>query len=297
MSANFKLEALDASFGAVVTGLDVERLGEEDWAALYLAWLRHALLVFPGLHLTPDQQLAFAERFGPLEGSFNPLEDGRFPITNIKPDGTLLDAGGDTARADMLRGNYDWHSDKTYWPLHSKGALFVAEVVPQAGGETGFADMRAAYDSLDPSERARLDGLTVHHSIRHAQTRRGYAVIEDEGFAPEVWPGPLRPLVKIHPETGRKSLLIGRHCHSVSGMGEAESERFLDDLLEAACQPPRVYFHAWKPGDAVLWDNRCLLHCVKPWDIAVHPRRMWHTPIVGDPATEMALALEEPASA
>jgi alpha-ketoglutarate-dependent taurine dioxygenase len=100
---------------------------------------------------------------------------------------------------------------------------------------------------------------------------------------------PLRPLVKTHPETGRKSLLIGRHAHAIPGLDPVESERFLQELIDFACQPPRVYHHDWAPGDAVLWDNRCLLHQATPWDMT-QKRIMWHSRIAGDPASETALA-------
>ena len=100
---------------------------------------------------------------------------------------------------------------------------------------------------------------------------------------------PRRPLVKTHPETGRKSLLIGRHAHNIPGMAKDESEHFLQELVAFACQPPRVYHHDWTPGDAVVWDNRCLLHQATPWDMT-QPRVMWHSRIAGDPRSESALA-------
>ena len=99
---------------------------------------------------------------------------------------------------------------------------------------------------------------------------------------------PLRPLVKIHPATGRPSLLIGRHAHAIPGMDAEESKKFLDDLLEFACQPPRTYQHQWKPGDIVVWDNRCLMHRARPYDHHSQPRVMRHVRIAGDPVSELA---------
>src|SRR5438067_1231041 len=100
---------------------------------------------------------------------------------------------------------------------------------------------------------------------------------------------PLRPLVKTHPETGRKSLLIGRHAHAIPSLGDAESERLLQALIDFACRPPRVHHHSWTAGDVVVWDNRCLLHRATPWDMT-QPRVMWHSRIAGDPVAEAALA-------
>lgn len=285
MAQGFQLEEIDATFGAVVTDFDLDSADAQTWDELYKAWLHYALLVFPGIHLSPEQHVELARRFGPLEGE-------RFPITNIKKDGSLLRLPEDQARFDMILGNYDWHSDTTYRDVQGKATVFTAEIVPPSGGETGWADMRAAYDSLDDAMRAKVDGLTAHHSIRHSQANRGYQIVDDEDFSPDAWPGPVRPLVKEHPETGRKSLLIGRHAHSTSGMSDNESRALLDELEAFACQPPRVYFHAWQAGDAVLWDNRCLLHCGKPWEVATYPRKMWHMPIAGDPGTEGALKTE-----
>jgi alpha-ketoglutarate-dependent taurine dioxygenase len=98
----------------------------------------------------------------------------------------------------------------------------------------------------------------------------------------------LRPLVKVHPETGRKSLVIGRHAHNIPDMDKNESERLLQELVDFACRPPRVYHHQWRSGDAVIWDNRCLLHQATPWDMR-EPRIMWHSRIAGDPVSEAAL--------
>jgi alpha-ketoglutarate-dependent taurine dioxygenase len=184
----------------------------------------------------------------------------------------------------MLRGNYDWHADGTYSPLQAKGAVYSAQVVPSVGGQTGWTDMRASYDALNDSVRERIETLSAHHSIHYAQARRGFSH-DDRNYAVGEALETLRPLVKVHPETGRKSLLIGRHAHAIPGLSEADSEAFLDEITAFACRPPRTYFQDWRPGDLVVWDNRCLMHCVKPWDMA-EPRIMWHTGLSGDPASE-----------
>jgi alpha-ketoglutarate-dependent taurine dioxygenase len=285
-SAPFRLEPLPAAFGAVVTDLALADLDAAQFAALYAAWLDHALLIFPGQHLTRAQQVAFARRFGPLEFDIA-------PISNVRPDGSLRpDDGPDGQAADdvvkILKGNMGWHQDSTYMPVQAKGAVFTCEVAPSAGGETGFADMAAAWDALPPAAQARLEGLSAYHSLAYSQGKLGHAHKPGSaysGYRMTVAEPPLRPLVKTHPETGRKSLAIGRHAHAIPGLGEAESEALLAELVEAACQPPRVWQHAWTPGDAILWDNRCLLHRALPWDMA-EPRVMWHSRIAGDTATE-----------
>jgi alpha-ketoglutarate-dependent taurine dioxygenase len=171
--------------------------------------------------------------------------------------------------------------------------VFSAEVVPTIGGQTGFADMRAAYDALDDACKERVEQLQAHHSLHYSQSKLGHetkkkADGEYSGYGLHDGPVPLRPLVKTHPETGRKSLLIGRHAHAIPGMAPAESEQFLRELIDFACQRPRTYHHEWSAGDAVLWDNRCLLHQATPWDMT-QKRIMWHSRIAGDPASETAL--------
>ncbi|HSG92042.1 MAG TPA: TauD/TfdA family dioxygenase [Pseudomonadales bacterium] len=289
-TAALRIEPLDACFGASVTGLSLASLDEATFAELHAAWLEYALLIFPGQGLERAQQDAFARRFGALEFTAAPL-------SNVRADGSLRPDDGSDDVVKILRGNMGWHCDSTYMPVQAKGAVFTAQVVPSAGGETGFADMRAAFDALDESMKARLEGLSAYHSLAWSQAKVGHAQkagssYSGYGFGQDPQ---LRPLVKVHPETGRRSLLIGRHAHAVTGLSASESEELLDGLLEFACQAPRVVHHHWSPGDALLWDNRCLLHRATPWDMS-EPRVMHHTRIAGDPASESAqTTIEAPA--
>jgi alpha-ketoglutarate-dependent taurine dioxygenase len=282
----FDITPLDATFGAVVTGVKLAELDDAGWRELHAAWLEYALLVFPGQHLMRAQQIAFARRFGPLEFEMA-------AISNVRADGSLRVETDNDDMMKILKGNMGWHADSTYMPVQAKGAVFSAEVVPTVGGQTGFADMRAAYDALDEGLKTRVETLQARHSLHYSQSKLGHqtkkADGEYSGYGLHDGPVPLRPLVKVHPDTGRKSLLIGRHAHAIPGMAPAESERFLQELIDFACQPPRIYHHDWAPGDAVLWDNRCLLHQATPWDMT-QQRIMWHSRIAGDPASETALA-------
>lgn len=212
-------------------------------------------------------------------------------MTNIRQDGTLRSDPA-SPLTKSLAGNERWHHDSTYMPVQAKGAVFTAEVVPARGGETGFADMRAAYDALDEPTRVTIAGLCAHHSRRYSMERAGHHVSPDDAgryqlYGYDVDEPPLRPLVKVHPVTGRRALYIGRHAYGIPGLAPEESEKLLAELLEFACQPPRTYRHSWRPGDVVIWDNRCVLHRARPWNHA-EPRVMHHTRIAGDPATEAA---------
>jgi alpha-ketoglutarate-dependent taurine dioxygenase len=285
MARPFDLEPLEASFGAVVRGVRVASLDDATWSELYAAWLDHALLIFPGQHLSRAEQIAFAKRFGPLEFEMA-------AISNVKADGTVRLERDDDDVVKVLKGNMGWHHDSTYMPVQAKGAVFSAEVVPSAGGRTGWADMRAAYDALDEALRQKVETLSAYHSLYYSQSKLGHQPRQESaysGYGFHDGPVPLRPLVKTHPETGRKSLLIGRHAHNIPGLDKDESERLLEKLVSFACQPPRIYHHDWSPGDAVVWDNRCLLHQATPWDMR-EPRVMWHSRIAGDPVSEAAMA-------
>jgi alpha-ketoglutarate-dependent taurine dioxygenase len=281
-----EITPLDASFGAVVRNVRLAALSDEEWSAIYRAWLEHALLIFPEQFLSKEEQVAFATRFGALEFA-------NAAITNIKPDGSLLaeDDTGDIMK--VLRGNMHWHADSTYMPVQAKGAVFSAEIVPDEGGETGWADMRAAYDALDGATRERIENLSAYHSLLYSQGKLGYLPSKTDGkfngYGYHDGPVPLRPLVKVHPETGRRSLLVGRHAHAIPGMDAAESEALLEGLIDFACQAPRVYHHRWAPGETVVWDNRCLLHRAMPWNMSQR-RLMWHNRIAGDPVSEAAVA-------
>ncbi|HLI81546.1 MAG TPA: TauD/TfdA family dioxygenase [Candidatus Binataceae bacterium] len=282
MAQSFDIKPLDATFGAIVTGVKLASLDEPTWQDLHRTWLKYALLIFPDQHLTRDEQIAFAKRFGPLE-----FELG--PISNVKADGTLYAPESDALK--VLKGNMGWHCDSTYMPVQAKGAVFSALIVPESGGETGWADMRAAYDALGDALRTKVEGLAAYHSLWYSQAKLGHTPkrgSEYSGYGFHDGPVPLRPLVKTHPETGRKSLVIGRHAHNIPGMAESDSERFLQELVDFACQPPRTYHHTWAAGEAVVWDNRCLMHRAMPWDMNV-PRVMWHSRIAGNPASESAL--------
>ncbi|KAI9022098.1 S-2,4-dichlorophenoxypropionate/alpha-ketoglutarate dioxygenase [Hyaloraphidium curvatum] len=278
-----------ACFGARITGVKLASLSDDEWKQIERAFHDHGVLVFPGQHVTPEQQAAFGRRFGRIEE----LHKGAMavPISNRKADGSLV--GPEEHARLTLIGNEGWHSDSTYMPVSAKASCLCAHVVPPNGGTTEFADMRAALDALDADTRKRISNMVAYHSLFYSQAKVGQKV--GPGFAYGFYEGPqpLRPLVKRHPVTGRESLFIGRHAYGIPGLPEKESESLLEGLVQFACQAPRTYEHRWAPGDVVIWDNRCMLHRARPYDYDGHERTLYHVRIAGEPATEAAVNFAE----
>lgn len=283
--SDLRVDPSGATLGAVVTGVDLAELDDAVWSKIESAFHDYAVLVFPGQHLTRKAQVAFSRRFGYIE-HLAPGSD-YVTISNRLPDGSLREDEDHVMQ--ILRGNEGWHTDSSYMPLSAKASILSAHVVPSSGGETEWADMRAAYEALDEETRDRVTQLSAHHSLYYSQARIGHTDVSRGGYGFHDGAPPLRPLVKIHPVTGRPSLYIGRHAYGIPGLTPEESEHFLDELVAFACRPPRVYGHSWRRSDIAIWDNRCVLHRARPWNHA-EPRVMVHTRIAGDPATELAPA-------
>ena len=282
--SDFRVEPLDATFGATVTNIDLAGLDDQTFEILYQVWLEYGLLIFPDQQLGKEDQVKFSERFGELE----------FPmdvVSNLKSDGTPRDDPDDDV-VKILNGNEGWHCDSTYMPIQSKCAIFSVQVMPSRDGGTAWADMRAAYEALTDEMKENIAPLKAYHSIRHSQAKIGYSYRDDEdhgdydSYGMDIEP-PLRPLVKIHPETGRTTLMVGRHAFGVPGLTPEQSERLLAELTEVAVQAPRIYEHVWKVGDTAVWDNRALMHRACPYD-RKEPRVICNCRILGDAKTEYA---------
>lgn len=289
MTINFT--PIDATLGAVITNVDLANLTDDDWNGIHAAFLEYALLVFPGQKLDEQAQGAFALRFGNIEQLSPDQRGGTIDFTNKKEDGAM--ATPDEERYKLMKGNEGWHTDSTYMPVSSKAAMLYALVVPAEGGETEYADMRAAWDALDEQTQAKLEKLSAYHSLYYSQEQAGFKHRTDQMYGFHDKGAPLRPIIKTHPETGRKSIFTGRHAHNIPGMSPEESKALLDKLMADACQPPRVYRHSWKVGDLVAWDNRCLMHRACPFDMS-QPRLLRASRISGEPETELAPTVADP---
>jgi alpha-ketoglutarate-dependent taurine dioxygenase len=286
-----RVEPMDATLGARVHDVSLASLPDSGWAAVHAAFLEYAVLVFPGQDLTADQQASFGLRFGEPEGRAYAYVDTRterggrprvvnrvVELSNVDADDRVI-SDPRHPQVEFLAGNDVWHTDSSYKATSAKASILRCVESPACGGETAFADMRAAMSELTASERDQLSGLRAWHSLEYSQAVRGVA-----GTAPAADPttmeGAYHALVRRHPETGRESLFIGRHACAIDGMELTAAQALLADLLERACRPPRVFAHKWSPGDVVVWDNRCVLHRVQAWDLEER-RVMWHFRIGG----------------
>ncbi|MBV9521529.1 MAG: TauD/TfdA family dioxygenase, partial [Alphaproteobacteria bacterium] len=260
------IRALHPDFAAEIAGIDLRQsLASETVVELVAAIDRYAVLVFPGQDIVDEQQLAFGSCFGPLESAtFIHLKDrdhrrrhGQINyVSNLDPEGRRLPPD-DRVRMYQL-ANRLWHTDSSFKKIAGRYSLLHARIVPPEGGETEFADLRAAYDALPDWMKAKLAGLAAPHSLLHSNRRLGLPDFSAEEQA--AMPPALRPVVHRHPGSGRMTLYLASHAMHIAGWPVPEGRVLLNDLIELATQPTFVYRHVWRRGDLVMWDNRCTMH-------------------------------------
>jgi alpha-ketoglutarate-dependent 2,4-dichlorophenoxyacetate dioxygenase len=280
-----------------VAGADLtKKLSREEVAAIDAGMDKYAVLVFHDQNIDDDQQIAFSSNFGTIEKAVGSNiikpEERRLrlelaDISNIGKDNQLL--ARDDRRRMFNLGNRLWHSDSSFRSTPAKYSLLSGRSIPSAGGNTEFADMRAAYDALDPDTKAEIEDLICEHSLLYSRGTLGFTE-----FTPEerVTFTPVRQrLVRIHPVTGRKSLFLSSHAGTIVGWPMPEARSFLRDLIEHATQRQFVYAHQWRVHDLIMWDNRQTMHRVRPYRDTKEPRDMRRTTIAGDgPTAEQAAA-------
>ncbi len=277
-------------FVGEVSGIDISKpLSPDEVAAIDEGMIRYAVLVFHDQKLTDDQQMAFTLNFGTLEdargGNITKPEDRRLQVgmndvSNLGKDGHPLERD---SRVQLFNlGNMLWHSDSSFRAVPAKYSLLSARLVNPVGGNTEYADMRAAYDALDAQTKAQIDELICEHSLMYSRGSLGlvdYSEEEKAMFRPvRQW------LVRTHPVTGHKSLYLSSHAGAILNMPTPEARILLRDLNEHATQPQFVYVHRWQPWDFVMWDNRRTMHRVRRYDQS-RPRDMRRTTLAGDAPT------------
>jgi alpha-ketoglutarate-dependent 2,4-dichlorophenoxyacetate dioxygenase len=273
-----------------VDGIDMRTpLTAKEVAAIHAGMDRYAVLVFHGQDITDDQQLAFSQSLGEIELTLNTglraAHEYRLPPTFA--DVSNLDQHNrPMARDDRRRlfslGNRLWHSDSSFKTVPAKYSLLHARKIPSKGGNTEFADMRAAWDALDDETKAQCEGLVCKHSQMYSRQLIGFFELSDEER--ERFKPVYQTLVRTHPVTGRRSLYLSAHAGAIVGWPIPEARAFLRDLNEHATQRQFVYSHQWAVGDLVMWDNRQTMHRGRPFP-AEEPRDVRRTTLAGDGPT------------
>lgn len=259
-------------FAAEASGLDITRpLSPEQAAAIEAAMDRFGVLVFRGQRFDDEAQLAFSRNFGGLEEATGDINWGQArriasahvnDISNLGNDNEVL--ARDSRRRLFSLGNRLWHSDSSFKEVPAKYSLLSARLIPTAGGNTEFADMRAAYDALDDETKAECEGLVCEHSQLYSRSMLGFDDFTEDDrrrFKPV-----LQRLVRRHPSTGRKSLYLASHAGAIIGWPVPEARALLRDLIEHATDRAFVHAHEWRQWDLVMWDNRATMHRARPFD-------------------------------
>lgn len=281
-ASHFTIVPFNASLGAEVVGLDLSRpLSSEDFRRIHRAHLDHHVLVFREQRITPAQQVDFSRRFGKLQ--IHVLHQFQLPghpevliVSNIKENGKPVGLGD---------AGHFWHSDLSYKELPSLGSLLHAQELPTEGGDTLFANMHLAWDTLAPDLQRAVEGLKAEHSYlakyAELQSRSPWRPNLTEEQIAQVKPV-AHPVARTHPETGRKALFVSEHFTTrIVGLPEDESHELLNRLFAHSVKPDHIYRHRWQPHDLVFWDNRSVMHLAAgcPDD---QRRKLYRTTIEGD---------------
>lgn len=257
VTQTIKVEPTHPAVGARVTGVDLLRPIEPEVAdELRAAFSRHAVLCVPGQTIEPENQVDFASVFGPVDDDNRQMDDpnetqsrrGVMYVSNIREDGKLIGVLPD--------GEMHFHSDGMHRDKPYRATTLYAIKVPSQGGNTMFSSQAAAFEALPADMQQRLDGLQARHVFNYNKTTRAEmrTNLDETAFA-------IHPLVRTHPDSGRKSLYLSRlMTHSIIGLDDAEGEELLLELIDHCEKPEFVYSHKWTPNDLVIWDNRCVNH-------------------------------------
>jgi len=270
---------LHPHFAAEVSPVDLRRVHHaETLAAIRGGMDEYAVLVFREQPFTDTEQLDFAQR---LDGvlhtklGISALQKNRLGNEALG-DISNLDENGEIMKSDNRRrmyglGNRLWHTDASFQDPAGRYSMLSAKVVPPVDADTEYADMRAAYDALPEEEKARLEGLRVHHSIAYSRQTLGFEFSESEQDALK---GAIHPLVRTIPRSKRRSLYVASHASRIIDWPVPEGRLLLRDLIEHATRPEFVYRHQWHVGDLVIWDNRATMHRARAFDDAKHRREL-----------------------
>ena len=292
------VHAVTPDFVAEVGDVALNRpLAPDDLAAIRAAFTKYAILIFPDQEFDDESQLAFARNFGPLETTvFKARKDHKLRLHENMADVGNLDAENRVLAADDRQrlynlGNRLWHTDSSFKRLPAYCSMLHARSIPPIGGQTEYADMRAAYDALPEATKRRIAGLVAEHSIMTSRAKLGFKDFDEDerqAFAPVP-----QVLARKLPDSGRMSLYIASHAGAIRGMADDAARKLLDELTAHATQRQFVYSHRWRAKDLVIWDNRCTMHRGMEFDDQRYKRDMRRATVsdVAPTCEQMGLAV------
>ena len=276
----FAVRPLTPQLGAEISGVSLAGdVPDEVFRAIYQAFLRYQVLLFPSQDVPPGRQVALARHFGEVQiHVMNQYHADGYPelyrLSNLdengKPNGKHPD-----------KGTLEWHTDGSWQRVTGHATIIYGEVMPETGGETHFCDMYGAYERLSDAWKARIAGLRAVHNLDFSRTRRhGEDLMTEEQKRAK--PPVDQPIVRTHPETGRKCLYLGDHAEYIVGMPYDEGRDIIEQLNAMAPHPDLTYEHRWKAGELIVWDNRCLMHRATGYDPATQGRVIRRCTVLGE---------------
>jgi len=276
----FAVRPLTPRLGAEISGVALsDEISDETFRAIYAAFLRYQVLLFPPQDVPPGRQVAFARQFGEVQiHVMNQYHADGFPELYRLSN---LDANGKPNGRHPDKGTLEWHTDGSWSRVTGQATIIYGEVMPAIGGETHFCDMYEAYERLDPAWKSRIAGLRAVHNLDFSRTRRhGEDPMTDEQRRAQ--PPVDQPVVRTHPETGRKCIYLGDHAEYIVGMPYAEGRALIEELNVLAVHPDLTYEHHWTPRELILWDNRCVMHRATAYDPAMQGRVIRRCTVLGE---------------
>ena len=275
-----EIRPLHEQFGAEVVGVDATRdMTPDEFAPIMKAFETYSVLLFRGPVMTDKQQIALSEHFGIVQVAFKANQTGGSMFSrqsNINFETNEIFAS-EHHRMTFLKANMLWHTDSSYMNCASLCSILASREVPPSGGNTEVVSTRAAYEKLPQALKGRIEDLMVIHSLSYARDKMDMSILTDEqrDAAPPV----KHPLVQVNPANGKKSMLIGAHAAFIDGWTEEDSRELLDKLVEHSTRLEDIYSHVWQNGDAIVWDNRCILHRATPFESNKYRRHLERTTI------------------
>ena len=275
-----RLRPLTPHLGAELSGIELSAdMDEALFRVVYQAFLRHQVLVFPPRDLPPGDQVAFARRFGEVQVHvMNQYHADGYPELYRLSN---LDRNGKPSGHHPDKGTLAWHTDGSWQRVTGQATIIYGEVMPESGGETHFCDMYGAYERLSSSWKRRIDGLRAVHNLDFSRNRRHGEdpLTEAQRLAK---PPVDHPIVRTHPETGRKCLFLGDHAEYVQDMPYGEGRALIEELNALAVHADLTYEHHWKARELLVWDNRCVMHRATPYDAANEGRVIRRCTVLGE---------------